>query len=362
MKGVFVREISSLVLRPPAAPASAPLPGGSSGKHIRFDDAPKPKPKADDKKPTVNTHARYYGTITLNQIVLSPTDKIVASALLDVYFDLFKDILGEDSPSSHPPQADSTEEQEVKVDKQGRILSKKQRFNKKHDGKEYKGAAGFTELEDAHSKLVSAILTGMHRAFPFAPLDNNSRIEKHLDTLFLITHTSTFNSSLQALVLIQQISASLESAAASSSKDVGEGTSKGGLKTTAKSTKDRYYRTLYSSLHDPRLADSSKQAMYLNLLFKSIKHLTSVSSSSSTTSPSRPLKKPKKSKGDVAAEEGAHKHTDENEDDRERMIALIRRFIQVLVSSGNGTTEFVVGGLYLLGEVSPHSSCCFLTN
>ncbi|KAH6902661.1 ribosome biogenesis protein [Coprinopsis sp. MPI-PUGE-AT-0042] len=354
MKGVLVREISALVLRPPAAPTAAPLPGGgSTGKHIRFDNAPKPKPKGEEKKPAVNTHARYYGTITLNQIVLSSTDKSVASALLDVYFDLFKDILGEDSPSSSsnsPPQADSTEDQEVKVDKQGRILSKKQRFNKKHDGKEYKGAAGFTELEDAHSKLVSAILTGMHRAFPFAPLDNNSRIEKHLDTLFLITHTSTFNTSLQALVLIQQISASLESAASSSNDD---GTSKGGLKTTSRSTKDRYYRTLYSSLHDPRLADSSKQAMYLNLLFKSIKHLTTISSpspsSSASTSTTRRSKKSKKGGSDAV--ESAHTGGDENEEDRERMVALIRRFVQVLVSSGNGTTEFVVGGLYLLGEL-----------
>jgi ribosome biogenesis protein MAK21 len=74
---------------------------------------------------------------------------------------------------------------------------------------------------------------------------------------------------------------------------------------------DRYYRTLYASLHDPRLASSSKQAMYLNLLFKSLK-------------------------------------ADENED---RVKAFARRFVQVLGSGGGGGTEFVAGGLYLLGEV-----------
>jgi ribosome biogenesis protein MAK21 len=31
--------------------------------------------------------------------------------------------------------------------------------------------------------------------------------------------------------------------------------------------------------------------------------------------------------------------------------ALIRRFIQVLVSGGGGATEFTAGGMYLLGEV-----------
>src|SRR5438045_1081143 len=34
---------------------------------------------------------------------------------------------------------------------------------------------------------------------------------------------------------------------------------------------DRYYRTLYESLLDRRLTTSSKQALYLNLLFKSLK-------------------------------------------------------------------------------------------
>lgn len=35
---------------------------------------------------------------------------------------------------------------------------------------------------------------------------------------------------------------------------------------------DRFYRTLYESLLDPRLATSSKQALYLNLLFKALKN------------------------------------------------------------------------------------------
>ena len=34
---------------------------------------------------------------------------------------------------------------------------------------------------------------------------------------------------------------------------------------------DRFYRTLYESLLDPRLVTSSKQSLYLNLLFKSLK-------------------------------------------------------------------------------------------
>lgn len=35
----------------------------------------------------------------------------------------------------------------------------------------------------------------------------------------------------------------------------------------------------------------------------------------------------------------------------ERVKAFVRRFVQVLGSGGGGGTEFIAGGLYLLGEV-----------
>lgn len=35
---------------------------------------------------------------------------------------------------------------------------------------------------------------------------------------------------------------------------------------------DRFYRTLYESLLDPRIATSSKQTLYLNLLYKALKN------------------------------------------------------------------------------------------
>lgn len=111
-------------------------------------------------------------------------------------------------------------------------------------------------------------------------------------------------------MLIQQITVSLASSVKSDTD----------LSTVTKSITDRYYRALYSSLHDTRLSSSSKQAMYLNLFFKSIK-------------------------ADVASL---------GDDKNDRIKALIKRFVQVLVSGGGGATEFVAGGLYLLGEV------CFL--
>ena len=43
------------------------------------------------------------------------------------------------------------------------------------------------------------------------------------------------------------------------------------LTTSQQGTADRFYRTLYESLLDPRLLTSSKQALYLNLLFRALR-------------------------------------------------------------------------------------------
>jgi ribosome biogenesis protein MAK21 len=73
-----------------------------------------------------------------------------------------------------------------------------------------------------------------------------------MDTLFRITHSSNFNTSIQALMLIEQ------------------------LATSKHIEVDRFYRTLYESLLDPRLVNSSKHALYLNLLFRALRSDLSV--------------------------------------------------------------------------------------
>ena len=301
MKGIIVREIISLILKPRTSTAAAssilpsePAPPAKNTK-IVFSDAPfasasKPAPKTskEDRKAVGTSQARYYAAITFNQIVLSPSqaDRDVARELINIYFELFKDVMGQDGMDFN----DVTEG----VPK---VKPAKDDSSKKQKGKEVKGDAGFAELEDSNSKLISAVLTGVNRALPFAKLDaEDPRLKKHLDTLFLITHRSTFNITLQALLLIHQISTTASPTSSSSIASV----------------TDRFYRTLYASLYDPRLPASSKQAMYLNLLFKCIK-------------------------------------SDKN---LERTKAFVRRFIQILASGGGGGAEFTAGGLHLLGEVS----------
>ncbi|KAI1435695.1 CBF-domain-containing protein [Xylaria sp. CBS 124048] len=187
-------------------------------------------------RPGQNSRAKYYAINTLNQTILSTKEPELADSLLRIYFGMFLALL-KSGDLGHLEGALNSQKPEKKGKKHGRGRPSK-------DSDE-KNKAGVGETEAAE-KLVSAILTGVNRAVPFSQADQ-STLESHLDTLFRITHSSNFNTSIQALMLIQQLSANRQLAT------------------------ERYYRTLYESLLDPRLITSSKQALYINLLYRSLK-------------------------------------------------------------------------------------------
>ncbi|KAJ5370491.1 Ribosome biogenesis protein NOC1 [Penicillium cataractarum] len=180
-------------------------------------------------RPGQSQHAKYYAIITLNQTVLSLKEEKVAMQLLDIYFGMFVTLLKPAQPDKPGPK--------------GKPHGKK--------GPKGKGrnqpAKGEAQDDEMREKLTSGVLTGVNRAYPFTDADSD-RLSKHIDTLFRITHSSNFNTSIQALMLIQQLTGSTQVAS------------------------DRFYRTLYESLLDPRVATSSKQSLYLNLLFKALKN------------------------------------------------------------------------------------------
>ncbi|KAF8706767.1 CBF protein, partial [Rhizoctonia solani] len=251
MKGVIIREMTSLVL----------------------------KKQADH----THAHARYYGVITLNQFTLGSGDKDIASALIGLYFQIFEDILGKGE--EEPSVGNAAEEDQVLRRPNAREKARQKEKMKKKGvkGKVPGGGEVFAETEDSNAKLIAAIITGIHRALPFAKTDT-SIFDKHMSTLFRITHSAPFNISIQALVLIEKVSSA------------------------NKSISDRFYRTLYDSILDPRLLISSKQAMYLNLVFKAMKSDTSY----------------------------------------RRVVAFVKRMLQSLTVH---QPPFICGALYLLGEL-----------
>ena len=188
-------------------------------------------------RPNQNLHAKYYAIITLNQTSLSVKQDNVTKQLLNIYFSLFTQLLAK--PAVIPAES-------IVINKKGEVQGGGGASGKKAQKKLALQAKSTASNDDLREKVISAVLTGVNRAIPYTNT-NDETFEKHMDTLFTVTHSSNFNTSIQALMLIQQlVAAHLGSA-------------------------DRFYRTLYESLLDPRLLTTSKQALYLNLLFKALR-------------------------------------------------------------------------------------------
>lgn len=194
-------------------------------------------------RPNQSGVAKYYAVITLNQTVLSLKEPEVANKLLEIYFSLFLGLLKKQKEH---------EKEEKRINKHGHIQGGGGQPGKMAKQKAEKAATKAFMVEDeSREKLISAILTGVNRAFPFAKTDD-AKFEEQLNMIFEVTHSSNFNTSIQAMTLIQQISATKHYSA------------------------DRFYRTLYESLLDPRLMSTSKHIMFLNLLYRSLKADTSI--------------------------------------------------------------------------------------
>jgi ribosome biogenesis protein MAK21 len=194
-------------------------------------------------RPNQSALAKYYAVITLNQTVLSVKEQEVASKLLEIYFSLFVGLLKKEK---------EREKEEKKLNKHGLVQGGGSKPGKMARKKAQREATEVHKSEDEmREKLIAAVLTGVNRAFPFAKTDD-AKFEGQLNTIFEVTHSSNFNTSIQAMMLIQQISATKHFSA------------------------DRFYRTLYESLLDPRLITTSKHILYLNLLYRALKADTSI--------------------------------------------------------------------------------------
>ncbi|XP_063959012.1 CCAAT/enhancer-binding protein zeta-like isoform X2 [Lytechinus pictus] len=145
-------------------------------------------------RPNINTKAQYYAVCFLNQLVLHPEEDLLATQLIIVYLSFFK---------------------------------------------------ACTKQKKIDNKMLSAVITGVHRAFPYSKEDE--KVHEQLDTLLKVVHQTTFNTSIQALLLIKQVLDKRQS------------------------TMDRFYSALYRKLLDPHLSSSPRHAMFLNLLYQTLK-------------------------------------------------------------------------------------------
>ncbi|KAJ1035000.1 hypothetical protein NDA18_000605 [Ustilago nuda] len=244
IKLIVVGEIANLIMRPtPVASVEKDAEAPAQSNH--------------------STHARYYGLVTLNQTLLTIKDESTANRLILLYLELFQDILKQNEIKQVNGTAEGQEGEETrkKKDKKRWKHQSHRGKGKKAKGKGMRAQSTMVEeaklVKEAESKMVVAILTGVRRAFPFAKIQA-SVFEKHVNTIFSILHSGSFNVCIQALQLIFQLT--ICNAQQDSERVL-----------ISLAITDRFYRVLYDSLLDPRLQDSSKQAMYLNLIFQALK-------------------------------------------------------------------------------------------
>ncbi|XP_005146088.2 CCAAT/enhancer-binding protein zeta [Melopsittacus undulatus] len=143
----------------------------------------------------INVKTQYYAICFLNQIVLSHEESALANKLIALYFCFFRNCI---------------------------------------------------KKRDVESKMLSALLCGVNRAYPYAET-GDEKVKEQMDTLFKVLHLVNFSTSIQALMLLFQVMDSQQTVS------------------------DRYYAALYKKLLDPALATWSKPSMFLNLIYKSLK-------------------------------------------------------------------------------------------
>ncbi|NWI19309.1 CEBPZ protein, partial [Crypturellus soui] len=143
----------------------------------------------------ISVKTQYYAICFLNQIVLSHEESTLASKLITLYFCFFRNCI---------------------------------------------------KKKDVESKMLSALLSGVNRAYPYAEA-GDEKVKEQLNTLFKVLHVVNFSTSVQALMLLFQVMDSQQTVS------------------------DRYYTALYKKLLDPGLATCSKPSMFLNLVYKSLK-------------------------------------------------------------------------------------------
>nr|XP_049705961.1 CCAAT/enhancer-binding protein zeta [Helicoverpa armigera] len=149
----------------------------------------------------ISPRAQYYGVCFLNQFYLGKDDSKIAENLIRIYFSFFKASI-----------------------KKGEI----------------------------DSRLMSAILTGVKRAYPFANKDRVTDSAAHVSAIHRLVHLAGINIAIHALALLYHIS------------------------DASKGSADRYYTALYRKLTNAEIFNTTHSALLFSLIYKSLKRDTNI--------------------------------------------------------------------------------------
>lgn len=110
-------------------------------------------------RPNISPKAQYYSVCFLSQVMLSHDEAELAAKLITIYFSFFR---------------------------------------------------ACVKKKDIESKMLSVLLSGVNRAYPYAGA-GDEKVKEQLDTLFKVVHLVKFNTAVQALMLLFQVMDSQQS-------------------------------------------------------------------------------------------------------------------------------------------------------
>ncbi|XP_038990337.1 CCAAT/enhancer-binding protein zeta [Phoenix dactylifera] len=198
-------------------------------------------------RPHIGLRAKYQAVNFLSQILLSKKGDgpKIAKRLVDVYFALFKVLISEANDGEKMCKKAKNNRKSVDGEEKSKKVKGKM-TSSLQNGKKEPSLGSNVEMD---SRLLSAVLTGVNRAFPFVSSDEaDDIVEVQTPVLFRLVHSGNFNIGVQALMLLYQITSKNQIAS------------------------DRFYRALYSKLLTPAAVTSSKPEMFLGLLVKAMKN------------------------------------------------------------------------------------------
>ncbi|KAK8961620.1 hypothetical protein KSP40_PGU009186 [Platanthera guangdongensis] len=197
-------------------------------------------------RPHIGLRSKYYAVNFLSQFFLSKRGDgpKVAKRLVDVYFALFKVLIFEATNGKmHEKKKNEANNQKSRIN-EGNYKEKTISSLKSNKQGPYQET--HTEMD---SRLLSALLTGVNRAFPYVSSEEADDIlEVQTPIIFKLVHSENFNVGVQALMLLYQITTKNQIAS------------------------DRFYRALYAKLLNPAAVSSSKPEMFLGLMAKAMKN------------------------------------------------------------------------------------------
>ena len=190
----------------------------------------------------ISPRAQYYALIFLNQMILTHAESRVALHLVDIYMKLFV-VKSQSAPHNQSAKKENSESSS----KKGKEKSNSGKKNKGNDQHVPKSKDEDSQSDLIDTRLLSALLTGISRAWPYVEPTAWTWDDKHLKMLFAVAHGEVATLRIPALSLLFKVCLGVPT------------------------LEPRFYGALYGSLLHRNSLESSNSLLYFKLLFQALK-------------------------------------------------------------------------------------------